>query len=127
MITGIHHINLVIPAGTLPLATEFYSSTLGLTQIPVPQLQRDTLAWFALGASGQQVHVAIGKPHDFGAASSRHPCFRVAGPDALDELRQRVWAHFERGGEAAPKEADRPGERDSGAQGVEYPTRFFAR
>lgn len=38
-----------------------------------------------------------------------------------------MWQHFERGGEAAPKEADKPGEKNSGAVGVEYPTRFFAR
>lgn len=42
-------------------------------------------------------------------------------------LRDRVWKHFERGGESAPKEADKPGEQNSGAQGEEYPTRFFAR
>jgi catechol 2,3-dioxygenase-like lactoylglutathione lyase family enzyme len=116
MITGIHHVNLVVPPATLELAREFYSDTLGLTPRPVPHLQHDTLAWFDMGASGQQVHIAIGKPHDFEHASSRHPC-----------LRQRIWAHYERGGAAAPKEADKPGEKNSGAEGVEYPTRFFAR
>lgn len=30
------------------------------------------------------------------------------------ELRARIWAHFERGGEAAPREADRPGVVNSG-------------
>jgi catechol 2,3-dioxygenase-like lactoylglutathione lyase family enzyme len=115
MITGLHHINLVVPAGTLDLARDFYSNTLGLTLRPVPQLQRDTLAWFDIGTSGQQVHVAFGAPEDFKHASSQHPCFK------------RIWEHFERGGEAAPVQADRPGEKNSGAEGVEYPTRFFAR
>lgn len=127
MITGIHHINLVVPPGTLHLAHDFYADTLGLTPRPVPQLQRERLAWFDIGTSGQQVHVAFGKPKDFEHASSQHPCFKVGNPDDLLALRQKVWDHFKRGGEAAPKEADKPGEKDSGAVGVEYPTRFFAR
>jgi catechol 2,3-dioxygenase-like lactoylglutathione lyase family enzyme len=127
MITGLHHVNLVVPPATLELAREFYSDTLGLTPRPVPQLQRDRLAWFDMGTSGQQVHIAIGKPEDFEHTSSRHPCFKLGSVEDLIALRQRVWAHFERGGEAAPKEADKPGEKNSGAEGVEYPTRFFAR
>lgn len=41
----------------------------------------------------------------------------------------RVWSHFERKGESesAPLMADKPGAKNSGAEGVEYPTRFFAR
>ncbi|CAN8104881.1 unnamed protein product [Discula destructiva] len=130
MITGLHHINLVVPPSTLPAATAFYANTLGLIPRPVPALQRDTLAWFDIGASGQQVHVALGQPADFAPqqqSSSRHPCFRVESPEALAQLRQRVWAHHVRGGEGAPMAADRPGEEDSGAKGREYPQRFFAR
>jgi catechol 2,3-dioxygenase-like lactoylglutathione lyase family enzyme len=127
MITGLHHINLVVPPGTLHLAHDFYSNTLGLTPRPVPHLQRETLAWFDIGDSGQQVHVAMGKPEDFQHNSSRHPCFKVGQAEHLLALRQKVWEHFERGGEAAPIAADKPGEKDSGAEGVEYPTRFFAR
>jgi hypothetical protein len=128
MITGLHHINLVVPPSTLHLATEFYSTTLGLTPRPVPHLQRSTLAWFDIGTSGQQVHIAFGTPEDFTThASSRHPCFKISSVEDLDVLRRRIWEHFERGGEAAPREADRPGEKNSGAEGVEYPTRFFAR
>jgi catechol 2,3-dioxygenase-like lactoylglutathione lyase family enzyme len=124
MITGIHHVNLVVPPGTLDHARDFYGNTLGLIPRPVPHLQRDTLAWFDMGSSGQQVHVAIGKPEDFQHASSRHPCFKLGG---LLALRQRIWDHYQRGGETAPKEADKPGELDSGAQGTEYPSRFFTR
>ncbi|KAF2855369.1 hypothetical protein T440DRAFT_441474 [Plenodomus tracheiphilus IPT5] len=127
MITGIHHINLVVPPGTFDLANEFYNKTLGLTPRPVPQLQRDRLAWFDIGSSGQQVHIAMGKPEDFINPSSRHPCFKVGSVENLAELQQRVWTHYERGGEAAPQAADQPGEKNSGAEGVEYPTRFFAR
>ncbi|KAH6616373.1 Glyoxalase/Bleomycin resistance protein/Dihydroxybiphenyl dioxygenase [Boeremia exigua] len=127
MITGIHHINLVVPPHTLPAATAFYAHTLGLTPRPVPALQRTTLAWFDIGSSGQQVHIAFGQPSDFAAPSSQHPCFRVASAEALEQLREAVWKHFERGGEGAPSAADRPGAEASGAKGVEYPTRFFAR
>ena len=73
------------------------------------------------------MHVAIGKPEDFAVPSSRHPCFRVGSIEALNELRKKVWERYERGGESAPLEADRPGAKNSGAEGVEYPTRFFAR
>lgn len=107
MITGLHHINLVVPAETLSLATDFYGTTLGLTPRPVPQLQRDRLAWFDIGTSGQQVHVAFGKPEDFGFISSRHPCFKVGSKEDLKKLQERVWDHFERGGESAPKQADK--------------------
>lgn len=127
MIAGIHHVNLVVPPSTLPQANAFYASTLGLTPLPVPHLQAGTLAWYAIGSSGQQVHIAFGKPHDFEHASSRHPCFKVGSVEDLMALRERIWAHFEKGGEGAPKEADKPGEESSGAKGVEYPTRFFAR
>ena len=127
MITGLHHINLVVPPKTLHLATEFYSGTLGLTPRAVPHLQRETLAWFDIGDSGQQVHIAFGKAEDFQTPSSRHPCFRVGNGDDLIKLRQKIWEHYEKGGESAPREADKPGEKNSGAEGVEYPTRFFAR
>ena len=127
MISGIHHINLVVPPSTFQHTKAFYSTTLGLIPRAVPHLQRDTLAWFDIGTSGQQVHVAIGKPGDFTHSSSRHLCFRVESVEALAALQRRLWEHFERGGEAAPLEADRPGGKNSGAEGVEYPTRFFAR
>ncbi|KAJ9605718.1 hypothetical protein H2200_009567 [Cladophialophora chaetospira] len=127
LITGLAHVNLTVPADTLALANEFYGTTLGLTPRAVPHLQKGQLAWFDIGSSGQQIHVAFGVPSDFEKLSRRHPCFKLGSPDALLELRQRIWDHFERGGDAAPKEADRPGAANSGEQGVEYPERFFAR
>ena len=102
------------PPGTLPIAAEFYGTTLGLTPRPVPALQKSTLAWFDIGSSGQQVHVAHGVPSDFEIPSKRHPCFKLGSPEALLELRRRVYEHFERGGDSAPKEADKPGEKSSG-------------
>lgn len=114
MISGIAHVNLTIPSGGLEAAREFYAGTLGFTPRPVPQLQKDTLAWFDIGTSGQQVHIAIGAPTDFQSTSSRHPCFKLQSPEALLELRRKIWEHFQRGGDGAPKAADKPGEEDSG-------------
>lgn len=61
LISGLAHVNLTIPRGTLDQAFDFYGNTLGLTSgkrrghdenktssplaVPVPQLQKGTLAW----------------------------------------------------------------------------------
>jgi catechol 2,3-dioxygenase-like lactoylglutathione lyase family enzyme len=58
MITGLSHINLLVPPGTLPLANTFYSETLGLRPRPVPAHRVHDLAWFEIGDSGQEVHIA---------------------------------------------------------------------
>ena len=69
---------------------------------------------YDIGTSGQQVHIAFGPAEK---NSSRHPCFRIDSPEALLELRRRVWEHHQAGGASAPLEADKPGEVNSGAQG----------
>ncbi|KAH9826377.1 DUF1767, partial [Teratosphaeria destructans] len=104
------HINLLVPAGTLAHADEFYGKTLGLCPRAVPQMQRDSLRWFDIGDSGQQVHVAHGE-NDL--KSSRHPCFRIESEDALLKLQKKIYEHYERGGHAAPMAADKPGEQNS--------------
>jgi hypothetical protein len=45
MISGIAHVNLTVPKGTLEQADVFYGTTLGLTSRPVPQAQKGMLAW----------------------------------------------------------------------------------
>ena len=45
MITGISHINLIVPPGTLHLAESFYGETLGLQRVAVPPRQNHLLAW----------------------------------------------------------------------------------
>ncbi|EPE35399.1 Glyoxalase/Bleomycin resistance protein/Dihydroxybiphenyl dioxygenase [Glarea lozoyensis ATCC 20868] len=124
MITGIAHINLIVPEGTLDQAEEFYSGILGFIRVPVPLLQKDRLAWFDITPKGQQIHIAFGPPEQ---KSSRHPCFKIDTQGGLLELQRNVWDHHVRGGKAAALEADKPGEENSGAKGVEYPSRFFAR
>lgn len=111
MITGIAHVNLTVPPGTLDQAAAFYGTTLGFHQVPVPVLQRGTLAWFDITPKGQQIHIAFGENE---LKSSRHPCFKVESGEKLLELRKRIWEHFERKDDSAPREADEPGEENSG-------------
>ncbi|KAN0098178.1 Glyoxalase/Bleomycin resistance protein/Dihydroxybiphenyl dioxygenase [Hyaloscypha variabilis] len=127
MITGIAHVNLTVPPGTLEQAAEFYGNTLGFTRVAVPVLQKDSLAWFDITPKGQQIHISSNSPVPNEPTASRHPCFKLESPEKLNELRERIWAHFESGREGKPMAADKPGDVDSGAKGVEYPTRFFAR
>ena len=111
MISGLAHVNMLVPRGTLDQANSFYGDTLGLKSRSVPQHMVGNLAWFDIGDSGQQIHIAFGTNEP---KSSRHPCFKLESPDALLKLRQRVWDHHVKGGESAPKEADEPGAENSG-------------
>ncbi|KAI4852396.1 putative glyoxalase family protein [Aureobasidium sp. EXF-8845] len=124
MLTGIAHVNLTVPTDTLDEAEAFYSNTLGMQRVPVPALQKDRLAWFDITPKGQQIHIAFGPATE---ESSRHPCFQVESQEALLKLQKRVFEHFEAGSKGAPRAADKPGAENSGAKGVEYPSRFFAR
>lgn len=47
LISGIAHVNLTVPAGTLAHANAFYGETLGLTPRAVPAAQKGSLAWYA--------------------------------------------------------------------------------
>lgn len=137
MIVGIAHINLTVPPGTLHLAEAFYGSTLGLHSVPVPERQKDSLRWslppcpalllhvtvhiliircrFDITPKGQQVHISHGPAE---AESSRHPCFRLESKEALLTLQQRIWEHHVKSDEAAPRNADKPGEKNSGMFGI---------
>lgn len=114
MILSLSHINLLVPPSTLHLAHAFYSETLGLRPRPVPPHRQHELAWFDIADSGQQVHIALAAGTAEEAPSARHPCFRVGSAEELLELRERIWRHFEMGGEGAPREADKPGVESSG-------------
>ncbi|KAJ6013355.1 hypothetical protein N7540_007946 [Penicillium herquei] len=124
MIAGIAHVNLTVHPGTLDDAQEFYSTTLGLTPSPVPELQKGTILWFDIGSSGQQIHINEGSTDP---KHSRHPCFKLDTREELEALKKSIHDHHIRGGPSAPMAADKPGEMDSGTQGKEYPKRFFAR
>jgi hypothetical protein len=61
MITGIAHVNLTVPPGTLEQAAEFYGTTLGLTRAAVPVLQKDTLAWYASFPFSFLIYLPLGR------------------------------------------------------------------
>jgi hypothetical protein len=133
-ITEIAHINLTVPRGTLETAAEFYGETLALTRVPVPSAQTKELAWwvlllfpltlsktlrpfrFNIGSSGQQVHIAFpaSETELEDKTTRRHACFKLASPNALQELQARIYAHHEKGGDSAPSQADKPGDVNSG-------------
>ena len=46
LISGIAHINLIVQAGDLPAAHQFYGATMGLTSVPVPKSMEGKLAWW---------------------------------------------------------------------------------
>ncbi|KAK4704227.1 hypothetical protein P7C70_g1978, partial [Phenoliferia sp. Uapishka_3] len=126
-ITGIAHINLTVLPNTLDAAAEFWSDTLGFTEVPVPELQRGTLKWFDITPGGQQIHLAYDYPTSstLSQPSRRHPCFKVGSPELLRQLQEKVWAHHQKGVASSPKTCDQPGEENSGAKGKEYAQRFF--
>lgn len=46
LITGLAHINLNVPdKPSLATCAEFWTGVLGMKEIPVPALQRDSLKW----------------------------------------------------------------------------------
>jgi len=59
MLTGIAHVNLTVPEGTLNLAEEFYAKTLGMERVPVPVLQKETLAWSVTCIAALNIAVQI--------------------------------------------------------------------
>lgn len=55
LISGIAHVNLIVPVGSLSAAHAFYGSTLGLHSIPVPKSMEGKLAWL-VALRGSQGH-----------------------------------------------------------------------
>jgi catechol 2,3-dioxygenase-like lactoylglutathione lyase family enzyme len=81
---AIDHVQLAMPRGEEAAARTFYSSVLGLAEVPKPPaLAGRGGAWFASGA----VHLQLGVDHDFRSALKAHPAIRVVG---LDELAGRL-------------------------------------
>jgi len=132
LISGWHHVNLLVPPQTLQLAVRFYAGTLGLKQATVPKSKQSYLAWFDLGSSGQQLH--INSQHHLDEAhwkaqseSARHPCFNILSEDKLDRLHELIWQMHREGGEGAPVQCDKVAENNGRNASAEFPKRFFAR
>lgn len=138
LISGLDHVNLLVPCQTLHLAHAFYAGSLGLSPIPVPSScpYKGLVGWFDIVGSGQQIHVM--SAHHLGPAqlraqteSQRHLCFKISTREKLEKLQDIVWRLYERGAEGAPMYCDKPTQERSGelAQPTsgDMPKRFFAR
>jgi catechol 2,3-dioxygenase-like lactoylglutathione lyase family enzyme len=85
VITGVHHVQVAIPAGAEPAARRFYGGLLGMPEIAKPGSLGDRGgAWFACGE--QQIHCGVEAEV---APSRRHPAMLT---DDLEALRQRLGA-----------------------------------
>jgi catechol 2,3-dioxygenase-like lactoylglutathione lyase family enzyme len=88
VITGIDHVQVAAPPGCEGDARRFYGSLLGLEEIEKPaSLAGRGGAWFALGDSGQQLHVGV--EEDFAPARKAHPAL-VVSLGGLELLAERL-------------------------------------
>jgi catechol 2,3-dioxygenase-like lactoylglutathione lyase family enzyme len=80
LLTGIHHVQLAMPAGNEDAARAFYVGVLGLSEQPKPPvLAARGGAWFADGT----VQIHLGVEADFRPARKAHPALLVADLDAF--------------------------------------------
>lgn len=75
MVTGLHHVNVTVPAELESAAKYFYGSVLGLPQVPKPASSRQSGAWYQIGEA--QLHLSI-EEENHAPLSSRHICFTVS-------------------------------------------------
>ncbi|GAA4799876.1 VOC family protein [Actinomycetospora chlora] len=82
--TGLHHVQLAMPAGEEDAARGFYAGVLGMTEVAKPPvLAARGGAWFRAG--GLELH--LGVEDGFVPARKAHPGIAV---DDLDALARRV-------------------------------------
>lgn len=82
----IHHVQLLAPPGSEPVARDFYRGVLGMAEIPKPPvLAARGGCWFR--GSGIELHVSVDP--QFQPARKAHP--GLLWPD-LDQLAQRLQA-----------------------------------
>src|SRR5262249_62205895 len=73
-IVGIEHVQLAMPAGREEDARAFYSSLLGLPEVPKPgDLAKRGGVWF----ESSEVRVHLGVDGEFRPAKKAHPAFLV--------------------------------------------------
>ena len=74
MILELHQVQLAMPEGREAEARDFYTGTLGLTEMEKPEeLRSRGGAWFEAG--GVRIHLGVETP--FSAAKKAHPALRV--------------------------------------------------
>jgi catechol 2,3-dioxygenase-like lactoylglutathione lyase family enzyme len=99
--TGLHHVQLAMPAGEEEAARGFYAGVLGMTEVAKPPvLAARGGAWFRAG--GLELH--LGVEDGFVPARKAHPGIAV---DDLDALARRVATT----GQDVPWDRDFPGFR----------------
>jgi catechol-2,3-dioxygenase len=85
-ISGIHHVQICIPAGQEIEAKAFYKDILRLEEIPKPEaLRKNGGMWFKIG--NQELHIGVENQVFKG---KHHPAFLVTG---LSELRNHLSVH----------------------------------
>jgi catechol 2,3-dioxygenase-like lactoylglutathione lyase family enzyme len=86
VISGLHHVQLAVPAGAEPALRQFYGDVLGMTEVPKPAaLAARRGVWFRSGTA--ELH--LGVEADFRPARKAHPGLLV---DDLDEIVTRLGA-----------------------------------
>ena len=79
-VTGLHHVQLAIPAGSEDRLREFYGGVLGMPELPKPAaLAVRGGCWFAVG-QGHELHCGV--EESFTPARKAHPCLLVTDVDA---------------------------------------------
>ena len=105
-ITALNHVNVTVPGPAEAAAKHFYTSVLGLKQIPKPEGSRVSVgAWYQL--AGVQLHLSVEDGVGDNSGSTRHVCImvadlaraeqrlRAAGVEILpDERPVRGWSRF---------------------------------
>ena len=85
-LTGLHHVQLAMPAGEEEAARRFYGTVLGLPEVPKPPaLSPAGGVWFV----GEGLEVHLGVEDNFSPAHKAHPAFLVEG---LAPMRARIEA-----------------------------------
>ncbi len=85
-LTGLHHVQLAIPAGGEEASRRFWGQVLGMTELDKPPvLAARGGCWFA----GERLVVHLGVETDFAPARKAHPGITVAG---LADLAARLEA-----------------------------------
>ena len=80
MISGLHHVQLAVAAGSEPALREFYRGVLGMTEIPKPTaLAGRGGVWLRSGTA--ELH--LGVEADFRPAREAHPGLLVEHLDAI--------------------------------------------
>jgi catechol 2,3-dioxygenase-like lactoylglutathione lyase family enzyme len=86
VITGLHHVQLAVPAGSESALRAFYGGVLGMTEVAKPaSLAGRGGAWFRSGV----LELHLGVDADFRPARKAHPGLLV---DDLDALATRLAA-----------------------------------